>query len=111
MYMHFTFKDGSNPYIAITEDAFFRMICKYELSQDWTNLFTVNREIKYLTVKKKLSAYEKAKTALREFAMNWQYDFERFTWYYSEIAEMQAFFETYGRKYGLLREFRENGIC
>lgn len=30
---------------------------------------------------------------------------------YGELADIQGFFERYGRKYGLLREFRENGIC
>lgn len=29
----------------------------------------------------------------------------------SEYAEIQEYFERYGKRYGLLREFRENGIC
>lgn len=28
-----------------------------------------------------------------------------------EYADISDFFEKYGRKYGLLREFRENAIC
>ena len=30
---------------------------------------------------------------------------------WSEVAEIGAWFEKYGRRYGLLEEFRENGIC
>lgn len=30
---------------------------------------------------------------------------------YGEIAEIEDFFRTYGKRYGLLREFRENAIC
>ena len=112
MKIYFSYADGSNPYITLTDAALFRMICKYNLRQTWTHNFVVESRSQYLTVKReKLTAYEKAKTALREFAMNWQYDFERFTWFYSEICEYESFFRKYGKKYGLLREFQENGIC
>lgn len=30
---------------------------------------------------------------------------------YSEIAEISAYFEKTGKRYGLLEEFRENAIC
>ena len=30
---------------------------------------------------------------------------------YGELAEISDFFETYGRRYGLLTDFRENAIC
>lgn len=30
---------------------------------------------------------------------------------YEELYHIQNFFETMGRRYGLLREFRENAIC
>lgn len=30
---------------------------------------------------------------------------------YGEIADIQGYFETYGKRYGLLREFYENAIC
>lgn len=31
--------------------------------------------------------------------------------YWSDVAIIQDFFETCGRRYGLLKEFRENAIC
>lgn len=30
---------------------------------------------------------------------------------YGELSEILTYFETYGKRYGLLREFRENAIC
>lgn len=30
---------------------------------------------------------------------------------YGEYAMIAEYFETYGKRYGLLREFKENGIC
>lgn len=30
---------------------------------------------------------------------------------WGEVAEIESYFRTYGKRYGLLREFRENGIC
>lgn len=30
---------------------------------------------------------------------------------YGEIADIQGYFETYGKRYGLLRNFREEDIC
>ena len=80
---------------------------------DWESVgFTVIGEAEIWTYKReKLTAYEKAKFALREFALNWQYNFSRFTWYFSELEYMQGFFEEYGKRYGLYTEFHENAIC
>lgn len=30
---------------------------------------------------------------------------------YGELALIQSYFETYGKRYGLMREFKENCIC
>ena len=30
---------------------------------------------------------------------------------WGEIAEIEGFFRTYGKRYGCLREFKENAIC
>ena len=30
---------------------------------------------------------------------------------YGELAEIQGYFENYGKRYGLLTDFRENAIC
>lgn len=56
--------------------------------------------------------YNKKKEALRNEAIDYQYSFEDgqvYSWL--EISLKCAYFEEQGRKYGLLREFHENGIC
>lgn len=57
-----------------------------------------------------MTRYQRAKAAAREAAQNWQYAFDKFIFSYGELAEYQAHFEKLGKRYGLLREFRENGI-
>lgn len=58
--------------------------------------------------------YQERKESLRNLAIDFQYNNNGDTDYqlsYSEIGDVGAFFERMGRKYGLLREFRENWIC
>lgn len=57
-----------------------------------------------------MSRYMTKKAELIEEAKNWQYDFADHNYSYGEILEMQNYFERNGKRYGLLREFRENGI-
>ena len=57
-----------------------------------------------------MTSYKRGKEAARETAINWQADFSSHNYSYSELAVFQDVFFRLGRKYGLLREFRENGI-
>ena len=54
--------------------------------------------------------YSEKKAKLREEAVEWQCDFSKHDYSYGELAEMQAYFWKEGKKYGLMKEFRENGI-
>ena len=54
--------------------------------------------------------YREKKARLREEAVRWQCDFSRHCYSYAELAEKQAYFEKEGKKYGLVKEFKENGI-
>ena len=55
------------------------------------------------------TTYQEKKEALRELAKESQrMDCGGLGW--AEEADIQYFMETYGRRYGLLREFQENGI-
>lgn len=58
-----------------------------------------------------MSIYQKRKNSAREKAIEWQARFEEQNMSYEELAVAQSFFERLGRRYGLLTEFRENGIC
>lgn len=57
-----------------------------------------------------MNEYQKQKNAAREKAIAWQYDFENHNYSYGELAEWSSYFEKLGKKYGLIEEFRENGI-
>ena len=55
--------------------------------------------------------YQKKKARAVEMAQDFQSSFaEGRQWSYGELAEVQKRFEKLGKRYGLLREFRENGI-
>ncbi len=55
--------------------------------------------------------YGKRKAEVREEAIEWQADFGEHDYSYGEIANKQGYFRRLGKRYGLLREFKENAIC
>jgi len=103
MFVHFTFRDHSNPYIATANKALFWMICHYDLEQTGCTYFHVIGE------KQRPITYAEKKETVRDFAIEWQGDWGNRDYSYGELAMWQDFFEEYGRKYGL-REFKENAI-
>ena len=109
MYNHFIFTDGTNPYITYSDQALIKMFSKYDVDMIGINSFIVNGPAAWYSVKP-LTAREKMKAIIREIAQRWQDGFDRFNYSYFDFLNWQNFFEEYGRKYGLLREFKENGI-
>lgn len=57
------------------------------------------------------TSYKDRKKLLREFAKEWQRSQTGITSSYEDLSWWGSFFEKYGKKYGLLTEFRANGIC
>lgn len=57
-----------------------------------------------------MNKYQRAKVRARDMAVEWQRDFENHNYSYGELVYWQGYFERLGRAYGLVREFRENGI-
>lgn len=56
--------------------------------------------------------YQERKADLHDKAIEWSNSVGQYPrWSYGELAIIQGFFETNGRRYGLLTEFRENAIC
>ena len=55
--------------------------------------------------------YNRVKEAARKAAIEWQLTAGDNPMSYSELAEVVERFYTLGKRYGLLKEFRENGIC
>ena len=57
----------------------------------------------------KQSYYQKRKAEVREEAIEYSYSEEELS--YGELADRQDYFRRLGKRYGLLREFKENCIC
>ena len=55
--------------------------------------------------------YETKKEMARQEAIDWQIDFVNHNYSYGELCEFVMHFEKLGKRCGLLKEFRENGIC
>ena len=69
------------------------------------------KNIKLLSLEIKGKTYQDKKQQLRDLAIEWQHNFSEYNWSYGELAEIQDYFYTKGKKYGLLKEFKENCIC
>lgn len=54
--------------------------------------------------------YQFKKAAARQKAIDWQHGFNDRKDSWEDLANAGAMFEKLGRRYGLLKEFRENGI-
>ena len=67
-------------------------------------------EKQILTVRKNATKYELMQAAIRETAQEWQERTAEKRLSYAELLHDIRIFEKYAKKYGLQREFRENGI-
>lgn len=62
--------------------------------------------------KAKGKTYAERKSYIQELAIEYSNSMsEIYPISWGELADIQEFFEKYGKRYGLLREFRENAIC
>ena len=57
-----------------------------------------------------MTKYQQAKNKIRDLAVDWQSDFGNNNYSWLELFQWQEFFSTKAKQYGLIREFRENGI-
>ena len=58
-----------------------------------------------------MNKYQENKERIRQKAIEWQLDFNNHNYSLGELAEFGDYFNKMGKRYGLLAEFRENGIC
>ena len=54
--------------------------------------------------------YQDKKEQVRDEAIDWQGGYQDHNFSYSELANFGEYFERLGKRYGLLKEFKENGI-
>ncbi|MBO7693767.1 MAG: hypothetical protein J6T10_14195 [Methanobrevibacter sp.] len=85
----------------------FTMITKWNIQMLDTDTFICNEPAAAYYDKQNYSYY---KNALREFAKEWQYNISNTDVSYGDMLAWFTFFNKYGKRYGLLREFTENGI-
>lgn len=57
-----------------------------------------------------MNKYQRAKQRARDKAVEWQSGFCDQNYSYGELVYWQDYFTVLGKRYGLVREFRENGI-
>lgn len=59
-----------------------------------------------------MNKYQQQKEKIRECAINWQQEIMNDTKSPSldELVNMQVYFEKLAKKFGLIKEFKENGI-
>jgi hypothetical protein len=68
-------------------------------------------ELNLIELKVKGKTYSERKNCLEELAKSYQVIASEIELSYEELYLPGNFFESNGKKYGLLQEFRENGIC
>lgn len=57
-----------------------------------------------------MKTYAEKKEQARNKAVEWQKSLDAHSYSYGEMAYFLGYFERLGKRYGLLEEFRENGI-
>ena len=57
-----------------------------------------------------MNKYQEQKEKAREIAIEWQQNDSDFPYSYEGLAIIGEYFYKLGKRYGLLKEFRENGI-
>lgn len=57
-----------------------------------------------------MNTYQRAKERARNKAVEWQNDFCNHNYSCGELAYYEEYFERLAKRYGLVEEFRENGI-
>ena len=74
------------------------------------NGFTACRKNKKKGKCYKMKSYQERKAAARETAVQWQQQDSDYPYSYEGLLILQEYFYKLGKRYGLLTEFRENGI-
>ena len=57
-----------------------------------------------------MGTYKKSQEKARNKAIEWQRDFDNHNYSYAELIYWQEYFYKLGKRYGLIEEFKKNGI-
>ncbi len=92
-----------------TEGGIYTDISRRALSEDYG--IDDDNIILYLPLKVSGRTYTERQSDLHDKAVEWSNTLGAYpAWSYGELGDIQSFFEQAGRRYGLIKEFRENGI-
>lgn len=88
----------------------------YYGSEGWKEFYKntfspLTKDINILEFKLHGKTYQEKKAASIQLAQDFQFFFGDLSWSYSELAEIQGYFERIAKQYGLMKEFKENCIC
>ena len=105
--IHIKFTDGSNPYILTNESHLYKWLYNYDLE-----ITKIYEGAIFVTATEKANrkTYQQAKEAARLFAIDVQNEISENSFSYGEIADISDILHALGRRFGLVREFRENCI-
>lgn len=85
---------------------------QYGYKQFFEDTFSpMSENIEVLDLKIKGNTYEERKSNLYDLALDYQNMFSSLSWSYGELVEINDFFYKNGKRYGMLKEFKENAIC
>lgn len=85
---------------------------RYGYEQWFKDTFSPTSEnIEVLNFEIKGKTYQERKGCLEDIAIDYSNHFASLSWSYGELAEICDWFYKNGKRYGLLEEFKENGIC
>lgn len=85
---------------------------RYGYKQFFEDTFApTNENIDVLDLKVSGNSYYEKQGNLVDLAIDYQTRFSSLSWSYGELVEIQDFFFKNAKRYGLLKEFRENAIC
>lgn len=57
-----------------------------------------------------MRTYQERKARAEQEAIDWQLNFTNHNYSYGELAYFSRYFEKLAKRYGLITEFKENGI-
>ena len=104
-WQHIDLRDTSNPRITWSASEFLAWLRNWDLEIVGTCAYIAH------SAPSSPSTYANNKEAVRDLALKFERWANERDLSYGDFAEWGALFETLGRKFGLLTEFREKAIC
>lgn len=101
-------------FLSIQEKRRIKKICLKEFLNVYNKIKKddfIKKQLK--TIKKylnRLEYYERRKAEIAEQAKDYQRSWENYCYSYGELAEINNYFYKQGKRYGLIKEFKENCI-